>query len=750
MREPLQWCCRLGVRLPPADVLPALRRAALGPCETAWAVPEWLLPHQRGAARQVAARLATFGGALLADAVGLGKTYVALAVATRYPSAAAIVPAALVAQWRRVARAVNMALPVVSHEALSRGGAVPAARLLLVDEAHRFRNPRARRYERLAEAAGASDVLLITATPVVNRTADLVSLLRLFLPDHGLALLGLPSLVARPGGRALDPLAHALSSLIVARSPQALASDSGRGHGAALPPLPRLTDGDVVCAPPVPASLLALLGEGIRALRFPTFADRQAADLLRLHLWYRLASSAPALAETLRRHATYLSHALAAARRGERLSRTAARRLFVAEDDLQLEFARLASGDAAPLDLTALEREAGRIEALRHLARSGQGIDPKACALQAILRGRRDGKTIVFTTAVATARHLARRLGWSRLGVATGRGARIASGPIALEEALRCFAPRARGRCPPAAALALDTLIATDLLSEGLDLQDADGVVHYDLPWTPLRLEQRAGRAARLGSLHDRVNVWWFRPSPLLERQLALGRRLRHKLAGQLRLGAATSSDVGRAHVLGGLFDWRTEFGVAAQLPGNPCHAVVRAGPWAACVLRWTVREREVVQLVVLAGMPPSVVHDERRIRGIVRRLAAARPSDAAPPPGVLDTVMRLVRTRLADHARGPVDEDTRRLARRIVRLAGCAARTRDGTLVDLLDQALDCLAQGLTAGSLHALERLLASRPSRRRLRDWLRRVPHLPSVATHAQLCAALVGDGTLTDCA
>jgi superfamily II DNA or RNA helicase len=731
-----------------AEVRPALQRAALGPCEMDWTVPDWLLPHQRVAVRQLVGRLGTFGGALLADAVGLGKTYMALAVATRYSSAAAIVPAALVGQWRRVARSVHTNLPVVSHETLSRGGPVPTARLLLVDEAHRFRNPQTRRYRRLAPAAAASDVLLITATPVVNHVADLVSLLRLFLADHDLALLGVPSLTTALSARTFEPLAHAVSSLAVARSPAALA----RRGGGACPTVPRLADGEVLVVPPLPTALLARLAAGVRALQFPTFADRRAAELLRLHLWYRLASSAPAFVESLGRHAAYLRRASTAARRGERLSRKAARALFGVEDDLQLELEGLRPTAAAPLDVGALEREAERVDALRRLAGSASGSDPKADALRAILRIRPDGKTIVFTTAVATARHLARRLGWSRLCLATGRGARIASGPVALEDALRCFAPRARGGRPPPPTLAVNTLIATDLLSEGLDLQDADGVIHYDLPWAPLRLEQRVGRAARLGSLHDRVGVWWFRPSPLLERPLALGRRLREKLARQLRLGAATSSDVGRARIVGGLFDWRATFAEASvPLPEGPRYAVVRSGPWAACTLRWTVRAREMLQLVVLAGAPaapPAPVLDERVAAQVVGCLATARPSDAAPPAEILDALVRLVHARLAADAHGPDDDDTRRLARRLVRLGGTAARARDVALLGLLDQALDRLLEGLAAGPLRELEQLLATRPSRRGISRWLRSAPRHWRAPAGAQLVAALVGDGTLTE--
>ena len=43
-------------------------------------------------------------------------------------------------------------------------------------------------------------------------------------------------------------------------------------------------------------------------------------------------------------------------------------------------------------------------------------------------------------------------------------------------------------------------LVATDCLSEGIDLQEHfDAVVHYDLPWNPNRLEQREGRVDRFG-----------------------------------------------------------------------------------------------------------------------------------------------------------------------------------------------------------------------------------------------------------
>jgi superfamily II DNA/RNA helicase len=51
----------------------------------------------------------------------------------------------------------------------------------------------------------------------------------------------------------------------------------------------------------------------------------------------------------------------------------------------------------------------------------------------------------------------------------------------------------------------LFTVIATDVLAEGLNLQDCDKIINYDLHWNPVRLIQRFGRIDRIGSDHDVV-----------------------------------------------------------------------------------------------------------------------------------------------------------------------------------------------------------------------------------------------------
>ena len=78
---------------------------------------------------------------------------------------------------------------------------------------------------------------------------------------------------------------------------------------------------------------------------------------------------------------------------------------------------------------------------------------------------------------------------------------------------------------------ALRLVIATDVLSEGVNLQHADTIVHLDLPWTPAGLEQRVGRAARIGSRHSAVFVFGIAPPPPAMAILSMTQRLDAKRA---------------------------------------------------------------------------------------------------------------------------------------------------------------------------------------------------------------------------
>ena len=76
----------------------------------------------------------------------------------------------------------------------------------------------------------------------------------------------------------------------------------------------------------------------------------------------------------------------------------------------------------------------------------------------------------------------------------------------------------------------LRVLVATDVLSEGQNLQDSHVVVNYDLPWAIIRLIQRAGRVDRIGQKAEEILCHSFLPAEGVEHIIDLRGRVRERL----------------------------------------------------------------------------------------------------------------------------------------------------------------------------------------------------------------------------
>jgi len=76
----------------------------------------------------------------------------------------------------------------------------------------------------------------------------------------------------------------------------------------------------------------------------------------------------------------------------------------------------------------------------------------------------------------------------------------------------------------------VNILVSTDVLSEGLNLQDGDKVVNYDLHWNPVKLIQRIGRIDRIGSENDVVWAFNFLPETELDRGLGITQVLENRI----------------------------------------------------------------------------------------------------------------------------------------------------------------------------------------------------------------------------
>jgi len=136
-------------------------------------------------------------------------------------------------------------------------------------------------------------------------------------------------------------------------------------------------------------------------------------------------------------------------------------------------------------------------------------------------------KVLIFSQFADTVQYLTREL--QRRGVRKLAGVTGASTePTALAWQFSPVSNNKRTQVDVADELRI--LIATDVLSEGQNLQDAHIVINYDLPWAIIRLIQRAGRVDRIGQRSPTIICGAFWPADGVERIIRLRERLRVRL----------------------------------------------------------------------------------------------------------------------------------------------------------------------------------------------------------------------------
>lgn len=157
--------------------------------------------------------------------------------------------------------------------------------------------------------------------------------------------------------------------------------------------------------------------------------------------------------------------------------------------------------DDRDIDLGFADDVRRDINELLELAGSLSPYDPKVEAFKRVIseKGRlENNKSLVFTTFRHTIAYLAQHA--SETGLRIG----VVHGGVSDEERAnlrRCFS------LPSEDADAIDVLISSEVGCEGLDFQFCDLLINYDLPWNPMRIEQRIGRIDRYGQRSETVAI---------------------------------------------------------------------------------------------------------------------------------------------------------------------------------------------------------------------------------------------------
>ena len=555
-------------------------------------------------------------GVLIADGVGLGKTFTSGDIMSRYiqkrQRVLLIAPAALRdSTWKSFLSKHQLFVECVSYEELGRdrqlGGdhqtlqrPIDEYALVVIDEAHAYRNPsaptRAGVLRRLLQGQR-RDLVLLTATPVNNSLWDLYHLLRFFLKqDAALADQGVLSIRDRfdramkedPFDLNPDLLFPLIDAVTVKRTRQFISryyredmitDADGNLQPIRFPkPVARSVDYDLeALLPDYLAKLEEVLAPaagqpGLKLSRYkaekypvggrPDPDDTALVGLIRSGLLKRFESSVYAFRRSLERMIGEHRQFLDMLDRGIVATKDLLQEVSAADEATDLEELLADHPGGQPADDFNVEALRADVEAdialledlLKPLSSIRRQDDPKlwrlAEALGEIVRdaqhdgldehqSRTNRKVLLFS-------YFADTIDWvrefldelvdedERLADYVGRIVSVVGDSTSTGErrdaVVAAFAPESMENTDPDDDR-FDLLLATDVLAEGVNLQQCRNIINLDMPWNPMRLVQRHGRIDRINSRHESVFLHTFFPDRQLDRLLNLEQRVRHKLA---------------------------------------------------------------------------------------------------------------------------------------------------------------------------------------------------------------------------
>lgn len=527
------------------------------------------LKYQEEAVLSARRVLEEYGGLFLSDVVGLGKTYMAALLAQQLDGRSLVIapPHLLDADnpgsWPNVFGDFQVRQTTFESsgklEALL-GRDVSKYANVFIDESHRFRTETTQTYEMLAQICRGKRVILVSATPLNNTPKDILSQLKLFQNGKNSTIPNVRNLEAffakleknlngldRQHDReryfkvvqanAKTTREQILKYLMIRRTRNEISKYYGDDLELQGLKFPDVADPTALFYK-FSKSENEIFNETVRSLtlefkyaRYKPLTyyegeieeqERQSqhnlAKFMKILLVKRLESSFHAFRLTLERFIRSYQRVIEEFSKGH---------VYISKENINKIFDLLETDDQAAIEQLLESEKAKRLAAKDFSAdfildlRGDLNVlltvqelwkrvkrDPKWEAFRDMLLAdlKKAGKRIIFTESRETAEYLGQRIRSEvERGVLlfTGDSEDSIRKQVIANFDARAFQPKDEYKI----------LVATEVLSEGVNLHRSNVVINYDIPWNPTRLIQRVGRVNRVDTKFDTIHTYNFFPT---------------------------------------------------------------------------------------------------------------------------------------------------------------------------------------------------------------------------------------------
>lgn len=530
------------------------------------------LKYQEEAVLNARKVLDEYGGTFLSDVVGLGKTYMSALLAQHLNE-----PCLVIAPPHLLDEQNPGSWPNVFREFGVRGSLCESLGKLeklldrdlqkfttvFIDESHRFRTEDTQTYEKLAQICRGKRVVLVSATPLNNTPQDILSQIKLFQNGKNSTIPNVRNLEAFFGTlrRRLEGLDRQrdrkvyfcavqenarqtrekiLKYLMIRRTrteiekyygedlkrqglkfpevanPEPIFYKLNKTENAVFNETIRLLTHDLQYVRYTP--LLPIYYTGDRE-EYDVQSQRNLAKFMKILAVKRLESSFAAFRSTLDRFIHTYERVIAEYHKGHVfISKKHSSKIFeLLESDDQEGIEKLLDADKAeklsardfkPEFIATLESD---LQALTKICDHWKKIvrDPKWESFRDILKNTpllKNSKLIIFTESKETADYLSGKIrdeAEPAVLLFTGASHQHVRDEVIANFDAKAYHPKDHYRI----------LVATEVLSEGVNLHRANVVINYDIPWNPTRLIQRVGRVNRVDTKFDTIHTYNFFPT---------------------------------------------------------------------------------------------------------------------------------------------------------------------------------------------------------------------------------------------